>query len=741
VLALGAVAAPAFGGPVARNWSFLPPLRPAFPAVERLDRVSGTIDAFVESALEAHGLTLSPEADRATLARRVTQDLTGLPPLPEEVDRFVADESPDAYARLVDRLLASPRFGEKWGGAWLDAAGYADSNGYFSADSVRPLAYKYRDYVLRSLNADKPFDRFIEEQIAGDELVSFDAEGDLLPGAVDALTATHFLRNSQDGTGESDGNEVEVLIDKVSVIDGAVQIVGSCLLGLTLQCSRCHDHKFDPLLQSEYYGLQAILAPAYSTSHWRKPAERTAEVGTRAERETHHQAVAKVEQEIQARRASLDGFLGPLRKLLQKERIAGLPEPERNLLEKALAAPKDKASAEAKALLQKHEKLVEVSDDDLAQRFPEAARVRSEVSAAIEKLEKERPSDLERLSILWDVDRDPAPFRVLNRGLVTDPGETVEPGVPQALTTLSNAYALDPRVRPGGSTGRRLAFARWLTSNDNPLVARVTVNRIWQAYFGAGIVATPENFGANGAKPTHPELLDHLALELMRGRAGLKAIHRAIVLSSVYRQSSHPRPEGIAADPPNRWLWKFPAKRLEAEAVRDGMLAVAGELDGAVGGPPVATRVAEDGQIVVDEDRAGSRRRSLYLEHRRTQPLTMLEVFDAPLIVTSCTRRTPSTTPLQSLTLLNSEFVLRRARAFAARVRSEAGDDAAACVERVYRLALGREPTVEERALSLGYLAESARPAARGEERASPDSLEGLCQVRVHARQSARPEP
>src|SRR6516225_10070902 len=256
------------------HWAFRPPVSPAPPAVRHPERARTALDRFVLAALEARSLSLAPEADRATLVRRVSFDLTGLPPAPADVSAFLADSSPDAYERMVERYLASPHYGERWGKYWLDAAGYADSNGYFSADSDRPLAWKYRDYVIRSLNADKPYDRYVREQLAGDELAGYRPDGDVTPEMVELLTATHFLRNAPDGTGESDGNPDELRVDRYSVLEGTAQVLGSSLFGLTIQCARCHDHKFEPITQKEYYRLQAVLFPAFDVDHWIKPNER-----------------------------------------------------------------------------------------------------------------------------------------------------------------------------------------------------------------------------------------------------------------------------------------------------------------------------------------------------------------------------------------------------------------------------------------------------------------------------------
>jgi hypothetical protein len=729
-----APAAPPPARGTAGHWAFRPPVRPAPPAVKDPAAIRNDLDRFVQAKLEEKGLGLAPEADRATLIRRVSYDLTGLPPSPSEIAEFLSDPAPGAYERLVDRYLESPRYGERWGRHWLDAAGYADSNGYFSADSDRPHAWRYRDYVVRALNADKPFDRFVEEQLAGDELAGYRPDMDVTGETVDLLTATHFLRNSQDGTGESDGNQLEVLADKLAVLEGTVHIIGSSLLGLTLQCARCHEHKFDPVSQEEYYELEAIFAGAYSPERWQKPSERLVAIGTRAEREEHRRREGAVEAQLKVLQSSLDGFAAPFRRQAQSEdlqKLAGLDAAEREALRQAIETPEERRGEEARRLLKKHEKALRVEDDELAKRFPEYARVRGEIQTAREAKEKERPAPLGMLSVFIETRPDPPPHRLLVAGLPSRPGPVVEPGVPAVLCSAGNAFRIVPSPADAASSGRRLAFAQWLTSPGHPLLARVTVNRIWQQHFGTGIVSTSDNFGASGSPPAHPELLDYLATELIARGWSLKSLHRLIVGSAAYRQSSALRSNAVAVDPEGRLLWRYPPRRLEAEAVRDAMLFVSGELDLSLGGPYVPARHAEDGQVSVDESAPGACRRSLYLQQRRTQPLTWLEVFDAPLIVASCARRIPSTTPLQSLAFLNSDFALARARAFAGRLAREAGAGAGARVGRAFLLALGRGPTELERAAAEKFLA--GQEAEHQGPEAAGQALADFCQTLLAA--------
>jgi hypothetical protein len=656
----------------ADHWAFAPLSRPTPPEVRDARRIRTPVDRFIQAALEARGLSLGPEADRATLLRRVSLDLTGLLPTPEQVEQFLDDPAPDAYERLVDRYLESPQYGVRWGKYWLDAAGYADSNGYFSADSDRPLAFRYRDYVVRSWNEDKPLDQFIREQLAGDELAGFRPGDRATPGVMDLLAATHFLRNAPDGTGESDGNPDEVRADKYAVLEGANQIIGSALLGLTVQCARCHDHKFEPVTQEDYYRLYAVLWPAFDLEHWVKPQDRIVEAPLPGECEAWAARSRQVDEEATdatIRHVLADPFVDP--------------SGERG---KALTAE----------------------------------------LAAIRKKLGDRPG---RIAWLSDLSPSPSSTYLLKRGLYGDPGPEVAPGPPAVLTDPDNPFEPAP---PGtATTGRRLAFARWMTrpgSRAVALLARVTANRLWQHHFGTGLVASPENLGYSGAPPSHPELLEWLATELADRGWRAKRWHRLILTSSAYRQVSAPREGAPRVDPENRWLWCYPVRRLDAEAVRDAMLAASGELDGSLGGPYVPTKVTEEGEVVVDEADGGALRRSLYLQQRRTQVPSLLDAFDAPSIVTTCTRRSNSTTPLQSLSLLNSGFVAARARALARRAAEQVGTDLDCRVRFAFLAAIGREPGADELSAARAFLQSQpelypGRPDA--EERAWSD----LCQM------------
>jgi hypothetical protein len=708
------------------HWAFQPITRPGVPQVK--GHAESDVDRFILATLEARGHTINRPADRTTLVRRVSFDLTGLPPTLDEFDAFVGDSAANAYERMVDRYLASPHYGERWGKYWLDTAGYADSNGYFNADSDRPYAWRYRDYVIRAFNADKPYDRFVQEQLAGDELAGYRPGGDVTPPMADLLIATHFLRNAPDGTGESDGNPDEVRTDRFTVLEGTLQITMNSLLGVTIQCARCHRHKFEPISHQEYYQLQAIFFPGYNPERWKQPRERTIEVGTREEREEWQRRTDVINKQIKELTARFSADERSSREKLLRERLKDVDVAIQDKIIQALEAPVKKRTKEQNDLLKKHAKAAQVSADDIAKRYPEFAALREQFKQSSAERAKERPRPLDRLSVFVETDANPPVHYVLHRGQHNQPGEEVRPGVPSAFALASNAFRVPERVADQGSTGRRLAFARWITSPENPLCARVMMNRIWQHHFGAGLVATPDNLGQSGARPTHPELLDYLASEFIKSGWSIKAMHRLILRSAVYKQASTPRAELATLDPENRLLGRYPLRRLDAEAIRDGLLSVAGELDPRVGGPYVPSKRAQDGIVDVEDNHDGARRRSVYLQQRRTQVVTLLQLFDAPSIVGNCSARTTSTIPLQSLALLNSKFIRARASALEQRLTKEAGADARARLHRAFRLACGRLPNADETEAAERFLGSQRKVYADAKD-SERHAWSDLCQM------------
>jgi Protein of unknown function (DUF1553)/Protein of unknown function (DUF1549) len=711
-------------GDARSHWAYRPTQRPPVPTLNQTG-LRNDVDRFIAVGLADKKLTLAPDADRATLLRRVAFDLTGLPPTVKEFDAFLTDAHPDAYARMVERYLASPHYGERWGKHWLDTVGYADSNGYFNADTERPLAWKYRDWVIRCFNADMPVDRFVRLQLAGDELAGYTPEGDVTPEMADMLVATHFLRNAPDGSGESDGNPDEVRTDRLTVLEGNLQNTMSALLGITIQCARCHSHKFEPIDHEEYYRLQAILAPIYCPDRWVKPNDRTLVIGTRKQKQELRRQSERADSQIRALQTGAATLSAPYRELVIEERLAALDVKIRDSVLQANRVAPDKRTAEQQALVKKHIDPLKITDDDLDRRFPEYAAIRAAVAKAVAARQRERPPALEKLAVAVEVGSQPPVHRLLLRGQHTRPGKEVHPGVIATFSTPGNTFSV--AAAPKFGTGRRTAFARWITSPENPLFARVFVNRVWQNHFGKGLVATPDNFGISGARPSHPELLDWFAMELIDKGYSVKHLHRLILNSATYRQASTNEGKARAVDPDNRLLSHFSLRRLDAESVRDGMLAVSGELDARIGGHHSPTRRTPEGTVEVDEANPDARRRSVYLQQRRTQVATLLELFDAPAIATTCSVRNTSTVPVQALALLNSDFARRRAKALAQRLFKEGGAENGARLVFGFRLAFGRVCQDEERAAAMRFLEKQQKlyPAKEAEEKAWTD----LCQM------------
>lgn len=866
------------------HWAFQP-LAPSVPG-SGLDSVLGPVelnpvDRFLEAQLRAKGLSLGPMADPATRLRRMALVLTGLPPDPEDLIAFSMESRSDPAAgeRRVERLLASPSYGVRWAQHWLDAVGYADSNGYFNADSDRPLAFRYRDHVIASINRDKPFDRWIREQLAGDELAGWKPGDPVTPEIRELLEATHLLRNGQDGTGESDGNPDEVRVDRYYALEACQQIIGSSLLGLTVQCAKCHDHKFEPFTQRDYYAMQAFFHPAFPIDDWVKPNDRVVEAPLPGELEAWQSAERRWEQgEAQARvdlarwiaahepplvplyedafdsggtleagwsntvpgddgpagspPVALGGTNAPAARVRDgvlhliegggsgdrwlstrrsfswrppevgdwieatfelvslraeeqasdSERIGYVvaahdfadrgPVPGGNLLidgnpQGASAVHLDYPGGDSKSLgtiggqgyraghrygvritrlendrfALQHQvdgmadgKPLTLSASDLPdggfafefccgrgfqvdqvriraspragsperadrERFErmleEQVRQRDQRLAALQAQRSPKPG---RVAWVSDVRPQPRPTPLLKRGNPKTPGDTIEPAFPGFLDREQRLPAVVSQAT-GRTTGRRLAWARWLTAPGSPqaaLLARVTVNRVWQQCWGTGLVETPDNLGLSGAAPSHPELLEWLAADFVASGWSLKHLHRRILGSRAFQQSSAPREQGLAVDPSNRGLWRYPVHRLDAEAIRDLMIAVGGRPDPKSAGPYVPTPRNGEGEVTVAEGGPGALARSIFLQRRRTQVPTWLANFDAPSVVFSCTRRARTTMPLQTLSLLNSEFTLGRADDLARRIERDCGPSPSARIRRGFLLTCGREPDASE---------------------------------------------
>jgi mono/diheme cytochrome c family protein len=679
-------------------WAFKSPQKPAVPS-----GAASPIDAFVLRKLREHKLTPSPEAEKLVLLRRVAFDLTGLPPEWKDVERFLADDSDEWYAKVVDFYLDSPHYGERWGRYWLDLAGYADSEGKRSADPIRPHAWRFRDYVVRSLNDDKPYDRFLLEQLAGDELYDFKNAGTIDDEMGDALIATGFLRMAPDGTGSDIVNSVA---ERFEVVADEIETLGSAVLGLTLKCAQCHTHKYDPIPQRDYYRLVAVFQGAYDIYDWMKPVSVPNQSKGDGVRRYLPYVSARTMAEFEARVASFqpqfdaaqkkyDDLEAVYRSKFLDEKLKDLPEEIRADVKTAALADAAKRNEVQKYLVMKFIKR-RASSSDLAKKYPELKKPKAERDKTVTDLRAQiGPTPVVRA--LWDRGQ-PSPTWIFRRGEFTNPGDYVGPGVPSVLT--DGRTPLDAKPPFEGSTGRRLAFAKWLTDPKNPLTARVFVNRVWYHHFGRGIVESLANFGRAGTPPTHPELLDWLAVSFMENGWSLKWLHRQIMTSSTYRQASLLWDESVARDADNRWLSRMPLRRLEAESVRDTLLAVSGKLDRNAFGNPDLVDVREDGLVTAKPTAAGWRR-TIYVQQRRKEIPTILEAFDLPQMNPNCVERPNSTVASQALHLLNNQMVRDLSVEFARRVENEVGSDRYRQVERAYQIALSREPTNDEKQLAL----------------------------------------
>lgn len=644
-------------------WAYQPITSPAWPmdlsqqSTSDANSVQTPIDGLLAAAMP-EGLSFAPQASRQTLIKRAYFDLAGLPPTAGEQQHWLEHPSPAWFDEMLEALLASPRYGERWARHWLDVAGYADSAGQTNSDVLRPWAWKYRDYVIRAFNADKPFDRFVTEQLAGDELAG-PQQGDWTAEQIELLTATGFLRMAADGTGSGD-NSPEA---RNKVIIDSMRIVGTALLGSSLHCAQCHDHRYDPISLNDYTAIRSVFEPALDWQQWRVPAARLISLATESERQQAAQIEAQV-QEIAAQRKTQQAAY--MAEALEKE-LMKHDEALREPLRTAYQTPMAERTTEQQALLKKYPS-VNISPGVLYQYLPAAAEELKKIDARIAELRAAKPPE-EFIGALTEPAGHAPLAKLFYRGDFQQPRQEIAPA---GLSVLADEgerieFPTDDPSLP--TTGRRLAFAHWLTGDDNPLVARVVVNRIWMHHFGRGIVATPGEFGHLGTLPTHPELLDWLAADFVRHGWSVKHLHRQIMRSSVWQQSSRTTPQQRELDPDNQYYSRKPLQRLDAEIIRDSMLAASGRLDAQMFGPPVEIKEDDTGQTVVDGSQI---RRSLYIRARRTQPVAMLQAFDAPVMDVNCEVRSNSTVATQSLIMLNGEFCLEQAAHLAQLVESSA---------------------------------------------------------------------
>jgi hypothetical protein len=694
-------------------WAFKLPVQAPLPDVGDT-RLTNPIDRFLEQARRSRTLKPAPRADRNTLVRRAYLDVIGLPPTPAQVDAFVADRSPDAWERLIDSLLASPHYGERVGRLWLDVARYADSAG-FEYDMHRPNAWRYRDYVIQSFNQDKPYNQFLIEQIAGDEM---DGRTD------DSLIATGFLRMGPRVLFREKDNPER----RYDYLDEIIGTIGKGTLGLTVNCARCHNHKFDPISQKDYYALEASIFGYVETE---------VPLAPKAEADAYLARTEEIDNKIAELKKAIEHIEQPYRDTLQLEQI------QREFPDKifqVIVKPAGERTPGEALLAAQVLKGVRVSERQVDRTLSSADAIqKKDLTARIAAIEQERPRPLPMIEIATDGDyrssplgegddtvscpkcripvpgagpylhKGPGRYEVppsyfLIRGDVESHGSQMKPGFIEVITFGNPPTAIP---RPDGRTsGRRLALAQWIASSQNPLTARVVVNRLWQKHFGRGIVATLENFGKMGDQPTHRELLDWMAVEFMDRGWSMKQISKLMMLSEAYQMASaFDDATNSRNDPENVYVWRFRPQRLEAEIVRDSMLAVGGNINLQIGGEPIFPFIPKDilvgqyrGKWVNTPDGPEAWRRGVYVYQRRSLPYPMFDTFDHPDMNVTAGARHVSTVPTQALTLLNNPFVLAEATLFARRVEQQARDPHSQ-VELAYQIALARRPTEAELAI------------------------------------------
>jgi len=709
--------------PGARDyWAFQLPVRASVPASEIYEH---PVDRFLDVARREAGVTAGPKADPLTLLRRATLDLTGLPPTPEQINEFLADTERGAWERLIERLLDSPHYGERWGRHWMDVARYADSTG-FEQDYVRPNAWRYRDYVISAFNKDKPYNRFLKEQIAGDELDHTTDETRIATGFLRAGPRVQFR--------EKDNPE-----RRHDYLDDVLATVGRGVLGMTVHCARCHDHKFDPILQKDYYSLQASIFGYVEIDY--PLLDRTEVAAYRA-------ANAELDERVRPLRDQINAIEEPHRDRLKLELIqARFPEN----VQRAAMKPEAERTAGEQLLAAQVLSISPPRRQVIAALTAEETERRTALVEQVEALEQQRPTEPPMAEIVTDGDYRFAPdgpgdqiigcpecrippdepgtflyekdgpvYKVppsyfLGRGDPFSPGSQMSPGF---LTVATYGDPPTEIPRPDGRTsGRRLALAEWITSRDNPLTARVAVNRIWHHHFGRGIVRTLDNLGKMGDPPTHPELLDWLAVEFIERGWSVKELHRLLMTSEAYQTvSSYGNATNSQADPDNRLLWRYQAQRLEAEALRDSIMTASGGIDLAVGGEPIFPFIPQEiletskGKGYWDNQPDGPDvwRRSVYVYRRRSLGFPFFDTFDLPDQNQTAAARNVSTVPTQALTLMNNEFVLNQAALFADRLEREAPGDLDQQIELAYLIALTRTPTTNEVAVAKALVTEQS---------------------------------
>ena len=653
------------------HWSFQPVKSPTPPKVKKESWIRNPIDRFILSQMESMEFKPAPQATKSTLIRRVTFDLTGLPPTPAEIDSFLADNRPDAYERLVESLLTRESYGERWARWWLDLARFAESDG-FKADVNRPNAWRYRDWVIQAMNSNMPYDKFIAMQLAGDELE---------PNRPDSFIATGLNRHYP----FEDNNMVPGL-NRQLILDDIADTNASLFMGLTVACARCHDHKFDPISQKDYYRFQALFGGLAPKDDY--PVGEPVEVALNS----------TIQSEFSVRKASLEKALTNI----EQPYWTSVLEPVRSRMSsttlKALeTAPSKRTDLQVTTIRNAMKTLKVSSESVVAAMTPADRQAWTEMKTGLGKVEKTKPSPLPVASGMTDTGRTADPIHLLLKGNFHRQAEVIEPGL---LSVLSDKKQIKPNSTGHATTGTRTALVEWLTSPGHPLTSRVVVNRIWQQHFGRGIVTTTSDFGTQGMEPSHPELLDWLASNFVSNSWSMKDLHRLMVTSSTYQQSSTPSNQASQDDPDNMLFSHQMRRRLDAEMVRDSVLAVSGRLNPATGGPSVMSPLPAGIDVkdwVVDKDASNHRRRSVYMFVKRNIKHPFLEAFDYPDSNLTCPERLVSINAPQALMLLNSDFALDESKALAERLlRNEPNARDSERFKSLWKLCFGRTPTEPE---------------------------------------------
>ena len=690
-------------------WSFKKPVKYPVPTVASKDQMRTPIDAFILAQLEKKGWKMQPEADRVTLIRRASFDLTGLLPTPAEVKAFVEDKSPNAWEKVVDRLLASPHYGEQWGRHWLDVAGYSDSRGD-AGDSDREVSWKYRDYVIHAMNQNKPINRFIMEQLAGDQMVNYKHLSIPTADQIEPLIATGFMRTTADITDNQTIYEVDKYFDAQQK---AMETSLTGLLGVTIQCARCHDHKFDPLLQRDYYKLMAMYTPVWDPENW-LPADLNhgpwpSRMVLDMDEATRSSWIKDVTSNDSKALRRMDDLLEATYQKFRAEVKAG-----RDMSDEAkrLQMRKD-IEADPDLEVDRNAPKDGISDQEMEKRFPELSKWKDEIQAKRYARRNASKVPANYIEASWDISKTPSATYILARGNYLAPGAEVQPGLPVVLDNPQKPLVFeDPAKHPEwNGTNRRLTLAKWMVSPENPLVPRVFVNRVWQWHFGEGIVRSVDDFGRQGSKPTHPELLDYLAISFQEHNWDLKWLNKQIMMSQAYRQASAEVPQYLAADPGDKLLWRKAPMRLEAETIRDSMLKVSHQLNERMFGKQEPIRRGPDGQWIEDPQGAGQTRRSMYLAQTRTRSVAFLHAFDCPDMTSdNQPERFRSSLPTQSLALMNNPLIMRTTKAFAQEVIEKSNNNVDAAVSIAYNEAFNRPPTQREQEIAKKTIASETDP-------------------------------